>query len=214
MCSSSLGIFFYADTMEYYKNLKLEDLFYINDDGLVCCEEWKDIIGYEGFYQVSTLARIKSLDRLAKVCGGSFRKVKSSILRQRKNKGYCMVDLNYNLVKITHQVHRLVAIAFIPNPDNKPVVNHKDFNRSFSFYLNLEWCSYKENTEHASYNNRFNPRKGDNHSKSKLTEKKVLAIRRLYNINPNYDRFIIASKLNVDESTIRNVITRKHFKHI
>jgi len=200
--------------MEYYKNLSLDDLFYINEEGLVCCEKWKDILNHEGFYQVSNLGRIKSLNRLAKVRGGSFRKVKSSILRQRKNKGYCHVDLNYNLVKTTYQVHRIVAISFIPNPKNKLIINHKNFKRDFNYYLNLEWCSYKENTQHAFINNRLNPRKGDNNSNSKLTEKKVLAIRRLHRMNPNYNRFTIASKLNVDESTIRNVISRKHFKHI
>ena len=47
--------------IEYWKNLDLRDLFYINDDGLVCCEEWRDIIGYEGYYQVSNLGRVKSL---------------------------------------------------------------------------------------------------------------------------------------------------------
>lgn len=200
--------------MEYHTNLELADIQYVDDDGISQIEEWKDIIEYEGFYQVSTLGRIKSLNRLAKVRGGAFRKVKSSILKLRLNKGYCIVDLNHNLIKTTHQVHRLVAIAFIPNDEKKPVINHKDFNRSFNYYLNLEWCSYKENTEHASENNRFNPKKGDNHSKSKLSEQKVLAIRRLYSMNPNYNRFSLASKLNVDESTIRNVINRKHFKHI
>ena len=200
--------------MEHYKNLDLESIIYFDDKGMSKTEQWRDIIEHEGYYEVSNLGRIKSLPRLAKVCGGGFRLVKSSILRQRKNKGYCMVDLNFNLKKTTHQVHRLVAIEFIPNLENKPVINHKNFMRDFNYYLNLEWCSYKENTEHASKNNRFNPKKGDSHFQSKLSEQKVLAIRRLYSINPNYNRFILASKLNVDESTIRNVVNRKHFKHI
>ena len=84
-------------------------------------EIWKDIKGYEGCYQVSNLGRIKSLDRMTNNQYGEYfmkgRILKNSII---KDKGYCRVSLNNGDGKISKRVHRLVAEAFVPNPENKP----------------------------------------------------------------------------------------------
>ena len=100
-------------------------------------EIWKPVGWYEGLYEVSNLGRVKSLKFW-----------KSKILNPRYNR-YCRVWLYINLKMFNIQVHRLVAKAFIPNPENKKCVNHINGVRKDNRIDNLEWCTNKENTKHA-----------------------------------------------------------------
>lgn len=122
-------------------------------------EIWKDIEGYEGLYQVSNFGRIKSVERKVKN-GNGYRIVKSKILKDRTDKGgYKIIDLRKGLNKKTHKVHRLVAIAFLPNPDNKPEVNHKQENKKeLNSVSNLEWVTSKENMNYGTLNQRKSKR--------------------------------------------------------
>lgn len=119
-------------------------------------EEWKDIEGYEGVYQVSNYGRVRSLDRWAKVCGNGQRFVKGRMLAIGKYpNGYSMVNFTDGKGKPSSKlVHRLVAQAFIPNPDNKPQVNHKDENITNNYVENLEWCTPKYNANYGTRNER------------------------------------------------------------
>lgn len=118
-------------------------------------EVFKDVLGYEGLYQVSNYGRVKSLKREnIFYCGlrKEFlkRPVKEKILSFNKsNRGYLQVCLTKNGKYRTYTVHRMVAIAFIPNKNNKSQVNHKDGNKENNRVDNLEWCSPKENSNHA-----------------------------------------------------------------
>lgn len=114
-------------------------------------EQWADILGYEGYYQVSNKGRIKSISRkVINHKSGSTRHVEEKILHQQtKPNLYNIVKLNKKGTTKTYHVHRLVAECFIDNHDNKKEVNHKNFNKSDNSSENLEWVSPLENTNHS-----------------------------------------------------------------
>ena len=111
-------------------------------------EVWKDIQGYEGLYQVSNMGRVKSLERTV-WNGRSYYKAPERILKAGKARGYLRVMLCKDGKGKWYPVHRLVAIAFIPNPDNLPEVNHKDENKQNNCVENLEWCTRQYNVEYS-----------------------------------------------------------------
>ena len=122
-------------------------------------EIWKDIVGYEGLYQVSNLGNVKSLDR-KRFNGRVMANKKGEVIKQNISKrGYCFLPLSKEGVRKNMLVHRLVAIAFLPNPDNLPQVNHKDEDKQNNSLYNLEWCD-------AQYNNNYGTA-CERHSKSK-----------------------------------------------
>lgn len=112
-------------------------------------EIWKDIEGSNGVYQVSNLGRVRTKDRL-RWCGKSYGKIKGIILKPwkqgRKGREYLAVGVCGKHI----QIQRLVAQAFIPNPNNLPCVNHKDENPKNNRVDNLEWCTYKYNNEYGT----------------------------------------------------------------
>ena len=114
-------------------------------------EEWKDIKGYEGIYQISNLGRVKSVERqvINHRCGAT-RIIKEQFLTPTDNgKGYKIVCLRSNRTRKNKYLHRLVAEHFIENPCNKQVVNHLDFDKSNNAVTNLEWCSQLENITYS-----------------------------------------------------------------
>lgn len=119
-------------------------------------ELWKDIEEFEGYYQVSTWARVRSLDRWVTYKDGRSRLCKSFILPLRKNhKGYLRANLSKNGKTKRVFVHKLVAEAFIPNPLNLPVVNHKDEVKDNNYPYNLEWCTDDYNRHYGTAINRM-----------------------------------------------------------
>ena len=116
-------------------------------------EEWKDIEGYEGYYQVSSFGRVRSLDRYVKdTRRNCFNFVKGRIMSPSSadKKHYMQVGLSKNNKVIHYLIHRLVAQAFIPNPNNLPQVNHKDENKENNRVDNLEWCTAEYNTNYGT----------------------------------------------------------------
>lgn len=116
-------------------------------------EIWKDIKGYEGWYKVSNLGRVKSLKKWA----GNKYKAKwieeESILTPTNNgTGYLFIGLRKDTQRKNRYIHRLVAEHFIENPHNYKEVNHIDFNKRNNIVSNLEWCNRKENVGHSRIN--------------------------------------------------------------
>lgn len=116
-------------------------------------EIWKPIEGFEGIYEVSNFGRVKSIDRYVIYKNGHKTFHKGRIIRQIDNFGYKTVHLHKDGKQTSSvRVHRLVAIAFIPNPLNLPIVNHKDEDRANNIVENLEWCDSKYNNNYGNHN--------------------------------------------------------------
>ena len=117
-------------------------------------EIWKDVVGFEGKYEVSNLGRVKSLSRLRKSKGGCEAPIKEKILTPKQNKyGYLAVHLRDSDVNKYPFIHRLVAEAFIINYENKNTVNHIDADKTNNCVTNLEWNTNTEQMQHAVVNN-------------------------------------------------------------
>lgn len=161
-------------------------------------EIWKDIPDYEGLYQVSNLGRIKRILFL----NYNSRKRKEKILKKVIDKdGYYKVSLSKNNKVKNYFVHRLVAKAFILNPNNCPIINHKDENKKNNCVNNLEWCTIKYNTNYngATFKRGLKKRKPILQIKNNIVIKK-------------WDSATTASKeLNISRSSIcLCLIKRRH----
>ena len=107
-------------------------------------EIWRPVKGYEGLYEVSSFGRVRTVEHMEK-CGNKMRvrhgRIKSTFIRNN----YVCVQLSKNGINKNINMHRLVALTFIPNPDNLPIVNHKDRNTKNNHVENLEWCTVQYN---------------------------------------------------------------------
>ena len=149
-------------------------------------EEWKDIAGYEGLYQVSNLGRVKSLRN------NKMRKEK--ILKVKKNTtGYLYLSLYKDNVGKNYLLHRLVAKAFLKNPNNYPCINHKDENKENNNINNLEWCTYLYNSRYGTRTERI--------VKSRLISIYCLETDKCYNSIKQ-----ASEELNLDSSKIVKVL--------
>lgn len=172
-------------------------------------EIWKDIIGYEGLYQVSNLGNIKSLGN-----GGTHKTER--ILSQKITRfGYKTVILHKNGVRKDCRVHRLVAYAFLPNDDDTLVVNHKDGDKCNNRVENLEWCTQSDNVIHAYENNLHNSPSGEKHWNCKLTEAEVNQIRKEY-IKYDYEFGSggLSKKYGVSSRAIRDIVNGRRRKGV
>lgn len=149
-------------------------------------EEWKNIVEYEGLYEVSNLGRVRN-------CNTS-KLVRQSVVIS----GYKRVTLHKNNIPKTKLVHRLVADAFLPNPDKLPIVNHKDANKLNNIVANLEWCTQSYNTSYH-YNG--------NIAKS-ISKYVILKIKQDGSSITKYHNILGASRANnIDYHKLKNIIS-------
>ena len=168
-------------------------------------EIWRDIVDYENKYQVSNFARVKSF------CKGKVKLLKLDV----DNKGYLRVGLYKNGKQKMCLVHILVAKAFIPNPDNKPCVNHIDGNKQNNSIENLEWVTSSENIVHAYELGLIKVKFGCEHHIAKLTAEQVREIRRdCIPRNSEFSFRAFAKKFNVSDEVISNVYYRRTYKDV
>lgn len=154
-------------------------------------EEWRAVIGYEGLYVVSNLGRVKSykVDEKGRV-----------MKLLKTTSGYLSVGLYKDKVCYKHLVSRLVAKAFIHNPENKLEVNHIDNNPLNNNFYNLEWCTSKENKLHCILQNRKNIQYGENNPKCKLSNKDIREIRK-----SDFSVKYLSIKYNIDKSYLYKI---------
>ncbi len=174
-------------------------------------EIWVPIKGYEGLYEVSNLGRVKSLDKLRNFRYVGFKNpLKGKLIKGFDAHGYRRVSLCKNGKYKKIYIHVLVARAFIPNPENKPEVNHKDGIKINNRELNLEWNTNKENRDNAVKMGLMIH--GSNHHRAKLSESQVLLIRKQY--SKGISGIKIAKEYNMNASTIYDIINRTHWKYV
>lgn len=181
-------------------------------------EEWKDIKGYEGLYQISNLGRVRSLP---KHCGfGKGYTTKEIFLKPHLRLGYICYTLYKNDVPKSIGAHRLVAIAFIPNPLNKPQVNHINGIKTDNTIKNLEWVTNSENVKHAFDTGLKHPSEKQrlkasiNGLKSrKLTVEQVHNIKKYHRIT-NLSSFKLSKIFSIPRTTIERIITGISYKEV
>lgn len=167
-------------------------------------DEFIDVLGYEDLFEINMSGVVKSKTRYVNSpAAGGKRLHKGIIMKQANVKGYKAIQPTISGKRKTLYVHRLLAKLFISNPNNKPCINHKDGVKSNNSLDNLEWCTHKENIEHAHRTGLATAPiigKGENCPASKLDNEKVREIRELLKIRIPHSK--IAKIFNVSKGTI------------
>jgi len=162
-------------------------------------ESWIEIVGFEGLYAISSHGRVKSIKR---------RLIKKQSIKWE----YYSINLWRNGNTWCKRVHRLVAEAFKPNPENKPQVNHKDGNKLNNRASNLEWATRSENTVHSFKNGLQKKAKGELNAMAKIKESDVLEIRRLRKEGNKLKE--ISVLYGISFKTVSKIINHQRWSHI
>jgi len=176
-------------------------------------EEWKSISGYEGYYEVSNLGRVRSIERLVPHARYGTTKQQSKILRPAIDDGYFKVALSKDRTLRSMRVHRLVAAAFVDNPNDYTEVNHKDGDKLNNQVSNLEWCTRSQNVKHAFDNNLLQAMRGVKNGNSKLSESDVLAIRSEYKYG-KITLISLANKFGCSKRNVLDIVHKRIWKHL
>lgn len=175
-------------------------------------EIWKTIPFNEN-YEVSNLGKVRSKDHyFIGKNGKQILKIGRVLKTDISKKGYIRVTITKNTKRFNTGLHRLIAICFIPNPLNKPQVNHINGIKTDNRIENLEWCTNKENQIHAVKNNLCNPNYCENHHNAKLTNKDVLKVRELHKIG--FTNSELAKDYGVSKPAMSKILRNKTYINI
>lgn len=178
-------------------------------------EIWKPVVNFEGLYEVSSYGNIRTLARKITDAKKTYIRKAQNLKATKGSRGYYRIKLyNGNGFKDT-SIHKEVALAFIPNPENKPYINHINGVKTDNRVENLEWCTHSENVKHA-YAGGLKKQSsycGEGNSSAKLIVEQVIAIREEYKQgNTSYNE--LARKYGVKPNTIGYIITKKTWKYV
>lgn len=181
-------------------------------------EIWKDVPGYEGYYQVSNLGQVKAIERIYKQRNGltgrdNYRTYpEQTIFVETDRDGYLKVRFSKGGKQKKFFVHRLVALTFIPNPENKPEVNHKSGIKVDNCASNLEWVTTSENQQHAHDNKLYDCQRGERNGHAKLSE---LDVREIHALSiKGFTQESLAAKFGVKSTTISRILAGKRWRHV
>lgn len=172
-------------------------------------EIWKSVKGFEGFYEASNLGRVKSIKRTSIDSIGRKRIFRERILKQFSRQGYLRVSIYSNTIFKSARVSRIVAEAFILNPENKPQINHINGIKIDNSIENLEWATAKENVNHAYKTGLKIGRRGEKCNLSKLKNRDVYAI-----LKSNKPQKELSKKHKVSISLISQIKNKIIWKHL
>lgn len=168
-------------------------------------EEWRAVVGYEGLYEISSFGRVRSLPRTVNR-GGRAMQIAGLPMRLKTNRcGYLYVNISKGGKQIAIGVHRLVADAFIPNPEGKPEVNHLDNDTGNPMVDNLAWATRAENMAHAASQVRL---------RGHLTSEDIQAIRTRWPTLSAGEKGAYASTFNITGSHLWRIGTGRAHRHV
>lgn len=172
-------------------------------------ELWMPIPSLNGFYEASTLGRIRSVNRIS-ILGAYLRPIKGKIIKAtcHPKTGYYYISICIDGLIGTRLVHRLIAETWIPNPENKPHVNHKKGIKTDNRVSELEWVTISENRLH-SFKTGLQTARGVKNSQVKLSELDVQQIR-----ESNDRNGVIANQFNISPSTVCDIKSRRSWSHL
>lgn len=172
--------------------------------------EFYPMKNFEEYYEINTNGDIRSFDRRVKMFGGFTRVMKGRIRRTYISNGYVKIDLTVEGKVYRTSLHRLVALQFIPNPENKSEVNHKDGNKLNNHVSNLEWVTTRENELHA-YKTGLKGT-GEKHPNTFFKDEDIIAIRQL--ASQGISKKVIARLYNTRIDNIYRYVNKTRWTHL
>lgn len=177
-------------------------------------QEWFEIPGFNGVYSINAKGDVKNNGIRPHKTG---RKPSGRILKATINaEGYWWIPLRGHIDRMkqrSYSIHRLLAITFIPNPDNKPCINHKNSIRSDNSLENLEWCTFSENNSHAHRVGGQRKYIGQRHNQARLSDSQVIEIRKTFQkrkrMMPDFMK-----NYGVSKGCITAIVDNKTWKHL
>ena len=200
--------------------MKYPDINKLNKINELENEEWRPVVGWENFYSVSNLGRVKREVRAVthsnQVESFSMTYPEKVLKANPDSRGYPQVTLNakhFGRKRRVARVHRLVAEAFLGNPEGKPQVNHMDSDTMNANVNNLEWCTASENQKHSWDNDRQERRLGEDNAVSKYSDSLVRVVYKLAK-SKAWSQEKIGELYGMPQITVSNILTKKTWRHI
>jgi|SRR6185436_9762845 len=178
-------------------------------------EIWKPVKGFEEFYEVSNLGRVRTIERYVIMPTHKYLKKSKELKQFKDGRGYLHVKLYDGLGNPKSlNIHRIVALTFIPQIEGKNNVNHIDANKLNNNTSNLEWCTHQENMKHLASLHIPRPKlSGENSKFAKTTKNIVLSLREEWNTSRPSMKYL-SEKYNIKVGNIWNIVYRKSWKYV
>ncbi len=174
---------------------------------------WLPLPGTKGFYEVNTDGRVRSTDRIVIKSNGRIQKTKGKSIKPNiQSNGYHFFNIKISGKRSNQSFHKSVAKTFLPNPLNKPCVNHIDGNKSNNSLSNLEWCTYLENNKHAR-STKLCVQDGEASPLSKITEEQAVSVIKMYH-KEQLRICDIRDKLNIPYGIVQKICNGTRWKHL